>query len=467
LNRELTFNDQLIYSGALLLADKKERKNMLHFQGTFVDISPSGTLRIHDQSSLVCDAQGKITWIGDTAEAKKRFPNATLHTFQEGSFVLPGFVDCHIHFPQNRIIGAVESDLLHWLDHHVWPEERKYKDEAFSKMMAQEFVHNLLSNGTTAALVFGSQFSSATDHLFEEGLRQQMALVTGLTLQDRHTHPELEYTAREIRPHIESMISKWHQKERLRYVVTSRFSPACSPSLLKMMGEIIKQDSSLYFQTHINESHAEIEWVKQLFPECEDYLASYEQFDLLTSRSVFAHSIHTTEHELKRMGQHQCSVAHCPSSNAFLGSGSFSFKKHKEHDVQIAMGSDVAAGVSFSLWREMGHAHLIQMRLPEEERTFLDATQMLSSVTIDGAKALRLDHEIGNFESGKWADFIVFHPSKGRYLSKRFDECKDNSGHIDPKYIQKLLFQSALSYEDDMISHTFVKGKPVFQRECD
>jgi guanine deaminase len=277
-----------------------------------------------------------------------------------------------------------------------------------------------------------------------------MALITGLTLQDRHTHPDLELNREGAEQGSLALLQRWHGKERLGYCVTSRFSPACTDDQLALCGELLQAHPDCWFQTHINESLSEIEWVRQLFPNSRDYLDTYEKHGLLGPRSLFAHSIHTSEDELRRMGESQSVVVHCPSSNSFLGSGAFSWQAHQEHEVRIGVGTDVGAGVTFSMWREMGHAYLVQMQ--RTTRHPLPGAAMLKAMTLDGARALSLDEEIGNFEVGKWADAVHVKASNPAL-------------HPNPSTTEELeqwLFTQAMLGDPATVRQTFVAGESVF-----
>lgn len=412
------------------------------FVGHLIDIDSSGSLRARRNHRIEWDEQGLIRDIRPSG----------IELGEDCPVVFPGMVDCHVHFPQTHIIGGYGDDLLDWLDKNVWPEEKRFAQVEYAEQTAQTFLHNLLSNGTTTALVFGSQFKDAMHALFTHADRLGMALITGATLQDQNTIPELEFPPEVLREHIEELILKWHNKGRLRYAITPRFTPACSEELFSVCKELLIKHQDLYFQTHINESPGEIEYVRSLHPDAQDYLATYEKHGFVCERSVFAHSIHPTQSELTRMGAAGCSVAHCPSSNAFLGSGAFSYQHHIEHGIRIGLGSDVGAGTSFSLWDELQHMHFIQMRKDLNERYSVTGESMLRQATLDGAKALRLENEIGNFEVGKWADFFTV---LGSGLDRYLEEKEGLSSH---------LFRLAFCSDMRSVDSTFVRGVRVFSQ---
>jgi len=167
-------------------------------------------------------------------------------------------------------------------------------------------------------------------------------------------------------------------------------------------------------QTHINESTGEIAELTKLFPWARDYLAVYERYALSGPRSVMAHNVHATDSELERLAAAGTSIAHCPGSNAMLGSGLFPFRRHVAAGVKCALGTDVGGGVGFGMLKEALQAYLMQRLMPDGLP--LDAGGLLYLCTRAGADALGLAEEIGDFSSGKAADFVYLRPVEGGLL---------------------------------------------------
>src|SRR5205085_6429078 len=146
----------------------------------------------------------------------------------------------------------------------------------------------------------------------------------------------------------------------------------------------------------------------RLFPWATDYLAVYERYALVGPNSVMAHNVHARPPELERLAAAGASVAHCPASNAALGSGIFPLRSHVEAGVRFAMGTDVGAGTGFGILKECLQAYLMQRVAPEG--MLLSAAHLLYLATRAGAEALGLDNEIGDFQAGKAADCVYLHP---------------------------------------------------------
>src|SRR6185437_8939257 len=181
-----------------------------------------------------------------------------------------------------------------------------------------------------------------------------------------------------------------------------------SEAMLEVCQTLMRENPTVRFQTHLNENEREIETVRELFPRCANYLDVYDRFELVQRRSVFAHSVHSTAPELARMAAAGCSVAHCPASNAALGSGIFPFAAHLDAGVRIALGTDVGGGTGFGILKECLQAYLMQRVAPRS--LLLTAPQLLYLATAAGAEALDLSAEIGDFAPGKAADFVYVHP---------------------------------------------------------
>ena len=327
--------------------------------------------------------------------------------------VLPGFVDTHVHFPQVRVIGGLGMPLLDWLERCALPEEARLADPAYAAGVAADFLDGLARAGTTSALVFGSHFAGAVDALFEEAARLGLRVTSGLVLSDRILREELLTDPDRGYAEGSELAKKWHGTGRIRYAVTPRFSLSCSDALLESAGALLADVPDAFFTSHINENAEEIRAVRELFG-C-DYATSYDKHGLLGPRSVLAHDVHPTRGELHLMGQRGVAVAHCPTSNAALGSGMFSFGAHLAYGVRVALGSDVGAGTGFSLFKECLQAYFFQQLLGREGHR-LGVSHLLHLATAAGADALGLADVTGDLSVGKEFDALWLRPPPGSTL---------------------------------------------------
>jgi guanine deaminase len=366
----------------------------------------------HEDGGLVVH-NGLIVASGDYATLSAAHPDATTRDWR-GGFLLPGFIDTHLHYPQLRIIGGLGLTLLDWLEHVALPEEARMADVGYAAETARGFLHALASHGTTTALVFGPHFADATAALFEEAGSSGLRIVSGLVVSDRRLRPELHQAPEAAYRDSRELIRRFHGQGRLLYAVTPRFALSTTEAMLEVCQTLLTEHDGLRFQTHINENAAEVAEVASLFPWAADYLAVYERYSLGGRRAVMAHNVQPTDSELERLAQSGTSIAHCPCSNAALGTRIFPFRRHLDAGVPVALGTDVGGGTGFGMLKEGLQAHLMQRVTPDG--VMLDPARLLYLATLAGAKALNLDGEIGDFRPGKAADFVYLRASAGSVL---------------------------------------------------
>ena len=358
--------------------------------------------------------EGRIAACGDFETVRAAHPNAATVDLR-GGFLLPGLIDTHIHFPQVRVLGSLGRSLLDWLEHCALPEEAKMADVSYACQTAQAFLRALASHGTTTALVFGAHFPAATAALFETAEAAGLRIFSGLVLSDRCLRQELHQTPEAAYRDSVSLIRRFHGRGRLSYAVTPRFALSTSEAMLEVCQTLLREHPGVRFQTHINENRGEMEQVAKLFPWAKDYLGVYERFGLAGRAAVMAHNVHPTASELERLSASGTTIAHCPSSNAALGSGIFPLRRHIQAGVRCALGTDVGGGISFSMLREALQAYLMQRIAPDG--WMLGPQHLLYLATRAGAEALGLDGEVGDFRPGKAADFVYLRPPAGTPLA--------------------------------------------------
>ncbi|HET7800881.1 MAG TPA: guanine deaminase [Humibacillus xanthopallidus] len=358
--------------------------------------------------------EGTIVDRGSWTELSSRHTDDVLD-LREG-LVLPGLVDTHVHYPQVRIIGALGLPLLEWLDAVALPEEARLASIDHARAVAKEFVSGLAASGTTTALVFGAHFASAVDVLFEEVRRVGLRVTAGLVVSDRGLPEPLLTTPERAYDEALDLAQRWHhpvsagRSTRTRYAVTPRFSYGASDELLESCQAVLKDVSGAWFTSHVNESPAEVATVARLFPDAIDYVDTYDRHGLVGPSSVLAHDVHPTERELGILAGRGATVAHCPTSNAALGSGRFPLLDHVRHGVRVSLGSDVGAGTGFSLFKEGLQAYFTQQLLGEAGQPLAPA-DLLHLATRSGALALGLEREVGDLSVGKAFDALWLRPA--------------------------------------------------------
>jgi guanine deaminase len=332
-------------------------------------------------------------------------------------------VDAHVHFPQVRVIGAMGRTLLDWLEAVALPEEARMADREYARDTARLFLRGLVSHGTTTALVFGAHFAEATAALFDAALLSGLRVVSGLVLSDRLLRPDLHTTPERAYRESNDLIARYHKRDRLLYAVTPRFAYSTTEEMLEVCQQLMTEHADVRLQTHINENTTENAALARLFPWAADYLAIYERYQLCGSRSVMAHNVHGTLSEIDRLAAAATAVAHCPGSNAALGSGSFPLRRHVLAGVTCALGTDVGGGLGFGMLKEGLQAYLMQRLAPDPQG--LDAARLLYMATRAGAAALGLETEIGDFKSGKAADFVYLRAQEGSVLEAAVRHASD------------------------------------------
>lgn len=430
------------YKGDILhfTGDPQERTQSVHY--------------IHNGLLLIQD--GHILDVGSaTAMQAQYHPNQIID--YSGKIISPGFVDTHVHFPQIEMTASYGKQLLDWLEDYVFPTEIKFSTPEHATLYAGKFIDELINNGTTTALVFASSNPVSVDALFSKALGKNMCLISGKVLMDRNAPAPLLDTPETAYQQSKMLIEKWKNKGRLGYAITPRFAPTSSEAELRVAGRLLREYPDVWLQTHLAENRQEVSWVKTLFPWSKSYLDVYRHYGLVTPRSVFAHSVHVSDADFQVMATLHSSVAFCPLSNLFLGSGLFNLELSQKNQVKTGLGTDVGGGTSLSMLKVMGGAYNVtQLRkafteTPEHIRS-LDPMENWYMATLGGARALSLDHVIGNFTPGKEADFIVLNPQSDGALKIR----TENSKSVESK-----IFAIEMMGDDRTVEHTYIMGEKV------
>jgi guanine deaminase len=389
--------------------------------------------------------------LGTASDLLKKYEGGSVLDFGD-AIICPGFVDAHTHFPQLQIVGSFGETLLGWLDKYTFPEESRFVDGNYARQIAKRFIREMLRNGTTAAAVFSTSHRQATEIYCEETLASGMRAVVGKCSMDQNAPKQLLKSIDRDVEDLEALISQWHGRDdRIFCAITPRFAPSCSEAMLNELGSLRARHPDIYVQSHISENLEEIDMVHDLFPNDRDYLAVYERFNLTGPRSLYAHGVHLTDDELKRMGETETALIHCPSSNAFLGSGLIDLRRVERHNVPVAFATDIGGGTSFSMLRTQLDAYKIQ----KLGHRVIHPVELFFHATLGGATTLKLDHLCGNFSIGKSADFIVIDSKPGDLLNDRLH----NS--LDP---DEKLFALATIGGSNYIDKVFVQGNCVHER---
>ena len=395
---------------------------------------------------------GRISALGAASEVLPTLADDVEVTHYPDALITPGFIDTHIHFPQTGMVGSYGEQLLDWLNEYTFPCEGQFADKAHADSVAQIFLKELLRNGTTTALVFGSVHPESVDALFEAAQALDLRLIAGKVMMDRNAPDYLTDTAQSSYAQSKALIERWHGKGRLHYAVTPRFAPTSSEAQLTLAGQLLREYPDVYLQTHLSENLQEIEWVKALFPERSNYLDVYDHYQLLGERSVLAHGVHLCDAECQRLAETGSAIAFCPTSNLFLGSGLFNLSQAERFKVNVGLGTDVGAGTSFSLLHTLNEAYKV-MQLQGEK---LNPFKSLYLATLGGARALRLEDRVGTLQPGTDADFVVLDYHATPLLSYRIAQAKT---------FEEVLFVLMTLGDDRAVLQTYAAGRRVHSRD--
>ena len=400
---------------------------------------------------LMLVKDGRIVALGNAEDLLATLADDVEVVTYDDALITAGFIDTHVHLPQTGMIGSYGEQLLDWLNTYVFPCEKQFEDPEHSAQVADIFLNELLRNGTTTALVFGSRHKESVEALFSAAEKLNLRLIAGKVMMDRNAPDYLVDTAQSSYDDSTALIERWHGKGRLHYAVTPRFAPTSTPEQMTLAGQLLTEYPDLYLQTHISENLKEIEWVKALFPEHKNYLDVYDHFNLLGQRSVFAHGVHLCDEECERLAETGSAIAFCPTSNLFLGSGLFDLPMAERHKVNVGLGTDVGAGTSFSLLHTLNEAYKV-MQL---QGARLSPFKSLYLATLGGARALRLEDKIGNLQAGSEADFVVLDFNATPLLSYRMKQATS---------IEEQLFVLMTLGDDRTVSETYSAGVLVHKR---
>ena len=412
--------------------------------------APSAVEFIED--GLLVVENGIVLEAGEAPTLLTQLADNTKIVEYNGKIIVPGFIDCHVHFPQLDIVASYGEQLLDWLNRYAYPAEAKFAHLEYAREIAGVFLDELLKNGTTTALVFGTVHKHSADVILQAAESRGMRLIAGKVLMDINCPEELRDTPESGYAESKALIEQWHGRARLGYAITPRFAITSSDQQLQAAGRLAREYPDVWMHTHLAENKAEVDLIAQRFPKSRSYLDVYDQFGLLRERSVFAHCLHMNEEDRQCMAAKGGAAAFCPTSNLFLGSGLFDLRAMRAANIRVGMGTDIGGGTSLSLLRTASEAYKV-LHLQDEA---LPASRALYLATLGAAEALYLEDKIGNFESGKEADFVVLDPA-GSSLSKRRTDVATS--------LDESLFALTMLGDDRNIAATYVAGKRVETRE--
>jgi len=427
------------------------RGEILHCLADPAEVGDSSSYE-YFQDGLMVIKSGLVEAIGPAEEMLSKLPTDASVTQYTNGLIVPGFIDCHLHYPQTDIIASYGEQLLEWLENYTFPIEREFDDSDKASDVARFFFDELMRNGTTSALVFGTVHKQSVDAFFTAAKKRRLRMICGKVLMDRNAPEYLTDTPESSYLDSKELAERWHGVDRLRYAITPRFAPTSSDEQLALAGKLLSEYPDLYLHTHLAENISEVEWVRELFPDRSGYLDVYAHHGLLTKRSIFAHCLHLSDDEFRLMHESGAGIACCPTSNLFLGSGLFNLAKAEDQKIKVGLATDVGGGTSFSLLQTISDLYKTQQLRSHRLSPF----KSLYLATLGGARTLDLDDLIGNFLPGKEADFIVLDYEATPLLTRRLRLCKNPA--------EKLFVLQTLG-DDRVVKHVHILGEEAYRRK--
>ncbi len=428
------------------------RADLLDFTGTpgWGDTT-SPAVRWRPDHWLLIGADGRIAAV----QAEAPPPGLPRHEHR-GRLLLPGFVDTHVHAPQIPVLASYGTALLDWLERYTFPSERAWAEPEVARAGSEAFVDALLAHGTTTASAFATVHAGSAEALFTAAEARGMAMLTGKVLMDRHAPDGLRDTsvATSERETVD-LIQRWHGRGRARYSVTVRFAPTSTPEQLAMAGALCRADPSLHQQTHVAENTDEVRWVRELFPEARSYLDVYDRVGLLHRRALVAHGIWLDDTDRAVLAERGSAIAHCPTSNLFLGSGLFDWQACRRTGTGVALATDVGGGTSLNLLRTAAAAYTVQALRGER----LTAWSALHAATRGAAEALDLGDQIGTLEPGRYADFTLWDRAAGPVDTER-----QRVAAASGSPLHETVFAWMTLADERHLAQTWVAGQPRYRR---
>jgi guanine deaminase len=398
------------------------------------------------EDGLLVVEDGRIAALGPADELLPALGEDTLVEDLTGKLLLPGLIDCHVHYAQLDIIAAYGEKLLDWLHRYAYPAEARFADKAHAAEVAEAFLEELLRNGITTALIFATVHPQSVDAIFEAAERRNMRVIAGKVLMDRNCPEELRDTPESAYADSKALIERWHGRGRLGYAITPRFALTSSAAQLEAAGRLAAEHPDAWVHTHLAENREEVEEIAKAFPESRSYLDVYERFGLVRHRSMFAHCLHVDDDDRAVMAGRHAAGAFCPTSNLFLGSGLFNLQAMTEAGVNVGLATDVGGGTSLSMLRTMSSAYKV-LHLQGQP---LAASRAVYLATLGAARALDLEDVIGNLSPGKEADFIAIDFAATRITERRT---------LSAESIDEALFSLIFLGDDRHIARTYILGE--------
>ncbi len=310
-------------------------------KGTVVSARSLGKLDITEKGYLVTE-NGVIR--GVFSALPEQYAGAPVEDYGD-ALILQSFADLHLHAPQYPMLGmGMDLPLLDWLNAYAFPTEARFADPDYAREIYRKLAHELVAGGTTRVCMFSSLHTDATLILMDELEKAGVTGYVGKVNMDRNAAPGvLEETTEESMRETLRWLDACGDFAHIKPILTPRFTPSCTNELMAFLGKL-SAERDLPVQSHLSENGAEMEWVRQLHPDCQQYWETYAKYGMWNDRTAMAHCVWSDERERKAMKDAGVTVVHCADSNQNICSGVAPVRVMLNEGLKVALGSDIAGG---------------------------------------------------------------------------------------------------------------------------
>ncbi len=425
--------------------------NNFIIKGAIAYSEDKNTIKTIDNGYLVCE-NGKVA--GVFREIPEKYENFPVK-YHGKNLVIPGMTDLHVHAPQYTFRGiGMDLELLDWLTTYTFPEEAKYAKLEYADKAYSFFAKDLQRGFSTRACIFGTLHNEATINLMDKVEATGVISYVGKVNMDRNGGENLQEA--DAKKSMEDTI-KWldtidGRYKNVRPIITPRFIPSCSDELMNSLGKLAR-DRKLRIQSHLSENPSEVAWVKELVPSSTSYANAYELFDNMGEPdrpTIMAHCVYSGDEEMDILKRHGAYVAHCADSNMNLTSGIAPIRRFLDADINIGLGSDVAAGSSMNMLKLILtslQASKMYYRYVDNNMKQLSFEEMFYLATMGGG---RYFGKVGTFKEGYEFDALVINDSM--MYSMRDMTTRER--------IERMCYNDA----DTMIVEKYVAGRKIFEK---
>lgn len=360
-----------------------------------VPVEPFDTTLEHHSIAI---RGGRIEAILPSDEARRLYLAREIVNLPE-HIVTPGLVNLHTHAAMTLMRGLADDlPLMRWLHEAIWPAEARHVSHAFVRDGSLLAGSEMLRGGITTCndMYFFPQASAeAFDRL---GLRAVIG-ITVIDFPSQYASDADDYLNKGL-----ASFESWRGHPLIQFALAPHAPYTVSNRSFERIGTLA-EELEIPIHIHIHETADEIAHSLRDFGQRP--IARLESLGLLGPNLIGVHAVHLDPQDIERLGRHHCAIAHCPTSNMKLASGTAPVSRLLEQGLSVGLGSDGAASNNrLDLWREMLHATLLA-KLSNGDASSLPAHQALRMATLHGARALGLDHRIGSILPGKAADICA------------------------------------------------------------